>query len=940
MLEQVSPSEELRRLMPPAQSISPTQGSSVEYETDTADGTRYVVSNHNRWSRVTLSFDGLETDAWYELSFQIQWDPQEESRSAHDIATIGVDFLTEDGSSVDFAYIPGLVRSQLDPHSWPIGGPDYGDYAHGFSTIRCSFFVPAPARNLSVSVRSWRNSHAFTIRDPKLRQNPGTPNSLTTSSESSAEAPHNHVEGIAAPRRASRDLSVTPIWFHYAFVPGRRLLIRGQILNEGPGSEGALVRLVYRDENGEALPPPYPEMSVAPAIGAYIDLPVHKQARRFTLDLTPPPDASAVEVGFQTWNDQAKLSLVMPLEVSLEDEFLLEAISGDEAPDALTFLRSLIARLEGTMDASEAGSVLLKQLLDLKAVASPFTIHDKLKALQGNGKPALSDDELTLADFPAWHLPETPQWSADPFQSPAWRKEYQSLSWLCQPAETGDETEGLVRSVDLALSWSHANPAGQPKDPISAHPLALSARTEAFLLLLSRSARSPKAVGSRKTMTLLAEVVRHAFALSEIVGQNVFAHSLAHIHAACALLSVSRALPRIPLAAYWGALALSHLRDGFDQMVDRHGIFVEQSLHFRLETASLGLILARHLEHRPEAMDLRDDLIVRLKKGLRGIVAATTPAGSLPPVGDAPYGYHHAAWLRRLLSIYGSALLSDPELSAELAYPTGHRIFCSPNEGIVAARHYERTAQWSYFYASSSGRQHEHGHFDCTSFVYSANGTPWIVDPRGSELHESGAARQFLLSSRAHNVALPDGREQTAGTGWIEARDTFPGASLFQIRTNVNGPEYDHRRVFVFLDGLHALAVFDCFTTQPRPVSFEGFLHFDPEIVVALASAQMGVAYRKDRRLRILPQTLRGQFTGLNLQNGCTDRAGSLQGFVARAGGGLQPANVLRYRFSGQGAVCGGVILAIDQRGATALSKLLKTAPVRSFFSRLLAAES
>jgi hypothetical protein len=627
------------------------------------------------------------------------------------------------------------------------------------------------------------------------------------------------------------------------------------------------------------------------------------------------------------------MDLVTPLEVSLDEDLSLEAISGDEASDALMFLRDLIARLDNSIASSEAGTILLKQLLDMKAVASPSTFHDKLQALQGHANSISSNDELTLCDFPSWRLPEALQWTADPFQSPVWRKEFHSLSWLLDIIGAGDDPRKLLRALDLALSWSSANPWGRPKDPISAHPLALSSRAETLLLLLSLSVRSSEAVGSRKIMTLLAEVVRHAFALAEIVGQNVFAHSLAQIHAGCALLSISQALPRIPVSVYWKALAFAHLQDGFHQIVDNNGIFIEQSIHFQLEAISLGLILARYLEERQEAKEFRDDLRERLKKGLRTLVATTSPSGALPPLGDAPFGYHHAAWLRRLLSGYGTALLSDPELAAELSYPTGNRIFCSPAEGIIAARRYEQTSQWSYFCSSASGRQHEHGHFDCTSFVYSAGGVPWIVDPRGSELYESGAARQFLISSRAHNVALPDGREQMSGSGVIDLHETLKGASLFQIRTNVHGPDYEHRRIFICLEGLQAIAVIDHFSTQVRPISFEGFLHFAPEVVTALSSTQMGVAYSKDRRMRVLPHAFIGQFAGLSIETGRNDRIGSIQGFVARAGGGLQAANVLRYRFSGHGSVCGGVVLSTDQRAASTVSKLLKTESVQRLFN-------
>jgi hypothetical protein len=95
----------------------------------------------------------------------------------------------------------------------------------------------------------------------------------------------------------------------------------------------------------------------------------------------------------------------------------------------------------------------------------------------------------------------------------------------------------------------------------------------------------------------------------------------------------------------------------------------------------------------------------------------------------------------------------------------------------------------------------------------------------------------------------------------------------------------------------------------------------------------MGVAYSKDRRMRVLPHAFIGQFAGLSIETGRNDRIGSIQGFVARAGGGLQAANVLRYRFSGHGSVCGGVVLSTDQRAASTVSKLLKTESVQRLFN-------
>src|SRR5690242_8166313 len=85
----------------------------------------HVVANHNRWSRVVFDFKGVSNDAWCEISFQAACHLEEEIRAVHDFASVGIDFLTEDGSSIDFAYVPGLSRTQIDPHSYYIAGPPY-----------------------------------------------------------------------------------------------------------------------------------------------------------------------------------------------------------------------------------------------------------------------------------------------------------------------------------------------------------------------------------------------------------------------------------------------------------------------------------------------------------------------------------------------------------------------------------------------------------------------------------------------------------------------------------------------------------------------------------------------------------------------------------------------------------------------------------------------
>ncbi|MXQ11649.1 heparinase II/III domain-containing protein [Microvirga makkahensis] len=916
-----------------ARCLLPNQSDRIDEEQHEAGPVEYIVSNNNRWSRITVNFEGIESDSWCEFTCELEPHAQEEKRSIHDFALIGIDFQTEDGESIDFVYVPGLARTHIDPHSWLVSGPDFRDYLGTACNVSHGFFIPSPARKLAVSIRSWRNSHPFTIRNLKLLQGTASKSADAVDYEASGH-PGSSLIRMLNVRRSWRTLSTQATWFRLGVSPECRVLVRGQIINANPGSEGALARIVYRNARGTELPPPYPEMTVAPSLGAYIDIPVHRHARRFTLDLIPPPEAASVDIGFRTWADAARMELVTPLEISLEDDFSLEAISGDALPDAPTFLKQLAEKMIVGSDSIELNSAdaLLERFIDSTALASTFTFHDKLQNVQHGKRTTRSEGEITLGTFPAWALPDDPQWTEDPYQSLAWRLEFQSLTWLCNLATEG-ALENLTQAVDLAVSWSHANPWGHPSDPVSIHPRALSARAETFLHLLSLCVKAPNSISPRSLLILFAETVRHAFALAQIIGQNVFSHSIVHLQAACTLRTLAQALPRIPLASYWASLAWVHLEDGFDRLLDENGLSIEQSLHVQLELISLGLISIRQLESEPEALDFCNRLAVRLRRALRTLVAATAPSGLLPPFGDAPYGFHHASWLRRLLSEFGASLLSDSDLAAELSYPTGERIFLSEQAGLISARHYERNARWSYFCASLRSGHHENGHHDCTSFVYSAGGAPWIVDPRGSSFHETGAARQYLIGSRAHNVAHPDEREQLAGLSWIEHYGEAGDARIFKIGSNVYGSSYEHHRFFIALKRLDAIAVLDRFTTRARPVSFEGLLHFDSSVIAAIANTQMGVAYRGDDKLRIIPYTVDGSFSGMSVENGRKDLPGKIQGFVAHPTGRLQPSNVIRYRFTGQKSVCGGVLLATSDQAARILSSLLKMEAVHNLLS-------
>lgn len=908
----------------------------VQYASDSLPGPTegvHIVAHKNRWSRVILKFDDVEPGTWCEFSFQISWHRDEQARTVHDFAAVGVSFLAGDGSDIDFGHVPGLTRSQIDPHSDYIPGPIYLEENPnhvGTRIVRICFLCPDPARQLLISVRSWRNTHGFQIAQPTLRQ--FTHADLITSTTQEKRA-SDHPADISPPLRPIgnwKQLLSEPVWFNYSLVQGRPLSVRGQILASDGSQDGGLVRIIFRDSRGEIIAPPYPGTAMIPAIGAFISIPSNTRVRRFTLELLPPPEAASVELGFQAKRNDAPVALIAPLEVSTADDILLDVFSGEEAADAAQLLKRLIEKLdlfpEETTDVE-----LLKRLLD-ESLSNPLFVQRQLRAVQRGERRQVSLNRLQLGAFPPFRLPEEPAWNEDPFRSLSWRLEFQSLSWLLD-FTIGGNPKGVSQALHWALSWSQANPWGQSADSVSAHPLSLAARAEVFLELLSISLRPEAKVPSSTLLALLGEVVRHCFTLSQILSQNIFSHSIYQIHVASTLFSLTQALPRLPLSKHWASVALAHLNDGFEELVRPDGRLDEPSQHYRLEIISLGMILTDILVNVPEAQDFVHSLVPRLKAALVNAIILADPAGMLPPFGDTHAVLHHASWLNRLVTSCGHLVGSDRRVKAALSYPRGAKTFAHSSIGAIVARHYEPGTEWGHFAANVPGNGARHGHDDCTSFVYSTGGVQWVSDPGGACEFETGPIRQYLSASRAHNIAIPDRREQTGGFAWIRSVSKVGSANVFEVASNVNGPDYDHRRIFVCARDLKAMAVFDTFETSERPVSMEGFLHFDPEVAMTLFNSHLVMGFRGDRKLRIIPRSVIGRFAGLQIIHGSNETPSSIQGFVSRRPGSIETAAVLRYAFSGQGRVCGGVVMALDEASLTAITGIVETEKVQAILN-------
>lgn len=867
----------------------------------------HVVAAKNRWARAVLGFRDLAPETWYALDFTLAWDPAERAGAALDFALAGFDFLAPDGSSLDLESVPGLVRTLPDPHGIWLPGPAYRPEGARAAALRVAFRVPAPASDLALGFRSWRNTAPFRVSGVRLRP-VVTGHPVRTGPEAAT--------AVAALRRR---LGPEPLVLAQALLPGAGLVLRGQIFSERPDEHAAYAGVLYRDAAGAELPLPYPDTVSVPGHGASVNLPAKPQARRFTLTLRPPAGAVTVELGFRTWEeadeDPPAVELVAAPEMALEQALRLESLCGDDLLDGPAFLARLAERLglepgaeAGWLPgAAESGEARESGAAEPAPIPAPLARARALRqGPERTGRGADGRPVLRLAGLPDWALPEAPDWRADPYRSVPWRLDYQSLAWL---AALGDAAPAL------AAAWAGENPWGQPADPLSLHPAALSLRTEVLAGLAAGPLPAEADQGLRPI--LVGAAVQHGVALAEIVGQNAFGRSLHGVQAAAALLAVARALPRLPLAPFWDSLALRVLGEAVAALIGPDGRFADPALQRRLDLVGLGRALAACLgEEAPGP-----DIAARVEAGLGGLAGLLDPGGRLPPFGDAPPAGDEAAWIARLLA-RGPDLVAAREAVSESAPASGFA------HDTLSARADAVGRGAAHFACTFAPPQ---GHADCTSFVLAAEGVRWIVEAGGSESLESGAARHYLVSARAHNVALLNGREPAAGPAWHAGSLRLEGAAAHRIETRLHGPDVAHARIFLLLDDLDGVAVIDRFRGPAEgALAFEGLLHLAPEAIVALSGPRRALAQQGARRLNLVPWIAEGRAAGLTLVNGRSEPPGTLQGFVAGPRG-LVPASTLAYAVAGRGSVCGGMLVATDLAVEERLTRLLAGEAMRSF---------
>lgn len=354
-------------------------------------------------------------------------------------------------------------------------------------------------------------------------------------------------------------------------------------------------------------------------------------------------------------------------------------------------------------------------------------------------------------------------------------------------------------------------------------------------------------------LLMLSSLVEHGRYIRRHHWQN-HNHALME-HAGLNLLAL--AFPEFKEAADWHQYVRDEMLSEIEQQVYPDGAHDELSSSYHW--CSLSNYEQFAADCRAAGRDVGKDYHHRLERLYDYWVGLVRPTGSLPQnnrsnfmrpariVQKAATTYQRPDW--RYIVTNGRE--GDPPAGApsRMAPWAGH---------LVSRSGWEEDALWSLFDVGPAG----HGlvHADALHFSASAYGKDFLVDS-GKFWHERGQWLNYALSSRSHNVILPDGCEQKplpkktdtplAEDHWA-ITDTFDFArGTHSLYKDLDG-EAAHTRIVVFLRDLGWVVVDRMRSDRPRELM--AMWRFRPEREVELqANGALSTTDTEGANLSITP---------------------------------------------------------------------------------------
>lgn len=394
---------------------------------------------------------------------------------------------------------------------------------------------------------------------------------------------------------------------------------------------------------------------------------------------------------------------------------------------------------------------------------------------------------------------------------------------------------------------------------------------------------------------------------------------------AFALFVIGLLFPELHSAADWHKHGQRVLEEEMRKQVRNDGSHFEQSTFYHRYATEFFLCAAVLADRN--GCPFSESYVQRLQKMLEFLLYTAKPSGSHPSIGDSdggrllPFGPFDAEDHRPILST-GAVYFEKPEFRKRLdaideqtIWVLGTRAIAkfedlSPTSplrtsrtfsdvGLVTMRSdWTEQAKLMIFDAGPQGPVHAgHGHADGLSFICSANGVDWLVDPGTYVYSASQPWRDYFRSTAGHNTMAIDGVDQATPTDWFKWQDLPPvhlEKSLSQGRldyavgshagyTRLPEPVH-HRRRILFVKPDYWLVSDELTGVGSHQVA--AFFHFAPGVSVSLLPNGC-LATEQNERFLLLSLAPGMQFRQVS------EEELPIQGWYSKDYGHRQPATVL-----------------------------------------------
>jgi hypothetical protein len=342
--------------------------------------------------------------------------------------------------------------------------------------------------------------------------------------------------------------------------------------------------------------------------------------------------------------------------------------------------------------------------------------------------------------------------------------------------------EVLPTLAALFVDWLATNPSSGSAHPhrYAWHDHAAAGRLVAMAYVLREGIRRG-ALGSGTSQTLANGVLEHvAYLLNE---DNYVASHNHGLFSDAAVALAARSLHPAPQADTWGEIAerrfeavLNHTVERDDAIHLEHSPYYHSIIHGALSRfAAAGLF---------EGLNLQE-LVDQMEKGGAWLVV---PDGSLPPMGDTPFGQRPGA---------GIAAASDSL--------TGMRVFSRAGYAVVREGD-------SALFVTAAHHPTAHKHADDGSFCLYEQKRPVVLDAGDPGHDYESAERRYGTSPAAHATICVDGFDwaknaRPYGSGIVASAERD---GLYAVLTRNPGAvpgSGGARRALVYAPGRFLLAI-------------------------------------------------------------------------------------------------------------------------------------